>query len=94
MTNAPPTLKCIVAWSDRRNLCSTVGDALAQIVGDEVRRLGDDAFVVNTALEPAELRDQLRALLVDDEGLLVIEFERWSSHGTAVDSTWLLRRGH
>lgn len=90
-----PTLKCVIAWSNRRNLCSIIGDQLAAIVAEEdTKRLGEDTYAVSTDLDPAAIRDHLTAQVGSDEGLLVIEFEKWSSHGTAVDSTWLLRRGH
>jgi hypothetical protein len=26
--------------------------------------------------------------------LLVVEFEKWSAHGAAIDREWLLERGH
>ena len=45
-----PTLKLVVAWSDSRNLCSLVRDALLEIVSqEEIRTLGDDASIVRTA---------------------------------------------
>jgi hypothetical protein len=56
-----------------------------------VRRLSDDAWVVYTEAEPFQIREWLREA---SAGLLVIEFERWSGSGEAVDSAWLLRRGH
>jgi hypothetical protein len=94
-TGGLPGLRCVIAWSDRRNLCSTVGDALKELVGDsEIRRLGDEAFVVHTALSADTLRDLLRGKLSEYEGLLVIDFEVWSGYGKAVGATWLLRRGH
>ena len=90
-----PTLKCVIAWSERRNLCSLVKDAMEANVGaEEVRRLGDDAVVVYTAEEPSEIRDRLKGLLAEDESALVHEFEHWSSHGPGVDTSWLMRRGH
>ena len=96
MTDAPlPTLKTVVAWSGRRNLCTLIGDALDEIAGpEEVRKLGDDAYVVHTALTTAELRDRLREMLAGGEGVFVAEFEVWSGHGEALDSRWLLARGH
>jgi hypothetical protein len=95
MSGAAPTLKCVIAWSDRRNLCSIVEDALrAKIGGDEVLRLGDETLIAYAVAEPAEIRDWVRGALDDGESVLVLEFERWSSHGPGVDSAWLLRRGH
>jgi hypothetical protein len=95
MTDALPGLRCVIAWSDRRNLCSIIGDELREIAPDaELRQLGDDAFLVNTALPAEELRDRLRRPLSANEGLLVIDFERWSGYGEALDVRWLLARGH
>jgi hypothetical protein len=91
----PPTLKCIIAWSDRRSLCDIVSDALTAIVSDaQALRLGDDANLVFTALTSEALRDLLSPLLTPDEGLVVFEFESWSGFGSALDSAWLLARGH
>ena len=89
-----PTLKCVIAWSDRRNLCSIIADELAAVSGGELRRLGDDAHVVWTATSASDLRDRLRPLISDDEGLFVAEFETWSGHGKALDAVWLLAHGH
>jgi len=90
-----PTLKIVVAWSERRNLCSMVLDALREIVPEsELRRAGDDAIIVHTAEESETMRNHLSGLVTDDEGLLVGEFEKWSGYGTALDSKWLLARGH
>ncbi len=95
MTEASPGLRCVIAWSERRNLCSIVGDELRGLVAEgEIQRLGDDAHVVNTALTADELRNRLREKLAEDEGLLVIDFEVWSGYGKALDARWLLARGH
>jgi hypothetical protein len=95
MTEPLPGLRCVIAWSDRRNLCSIVENELRSIVTDaELRELGDDAYLVHTALSADELRNRLRRTLAVDEGLLVIDFERWSGHGEALDRRWLLARGH
>lgn len=92
---ADPTLKLIVAWSDRRNLCSIVRDAMVSLVGtDDVLLLGDDALAVYTADATGALRDHLRAKLEPGDQLLVTEFEVWSSFGEGVDARWLLARGH
>jgi hypothetical protein len=40
------------------------------------------------------VRDWLRDVFEDGESAFVVEFERWSGLGEAIDSTWLLRRGH
>ncbi len=90
-----PTLKVVIAWSDRRNLCSTIFDALGDTVPPvDLRRAGDDAIIVYTADDPEKLRNRLSHLVTDNEGLLVAEFEKWSGYGKALDSVWLLARGH
>ncbi|MEO8456677.1 MAG: hypothetical protein ABI559_02585 [Chloroflexota bacterium] len=96
MSEALPGLRLVVAWSDRRNLCSMIGDDLRGLAGDaEVHRLGDDAFVVHAPLSADALRDHLRPhLTAEDEGLLVIDFEVWSGYGKALNAKWLLARGH
>jgi len=95
MTGEAPTLKVIVAWSDRRNLCTTVRDGVVELAGEQqVRDFGEDALIVYTPLKTAELRDRLRERVAEDEGLFVAEFETWSGHGTRVDAKWLLARGH
>ena len=95
MSGTDATLKCVIAWSDKRNLCSLVEDELrARLAGGDVLRAGDDALVAYAAHEPAEIRDWVRAALDDDETVLVFEFERWSGYGPGIDSAWLLRRGH
>ncbi|HVP04359.1 MAG TPA: hypothetical protein VMT90_01660 [Dehalococcoidia bacterium] len=96
MTGQPlPGLRVVVGWSERRNLCALIGDALEAIAGaGEVRKLGDDAYVIHTPLSTAALRDWLRELLDEGENVFVAEFEIWSSHGAGVDAKWLLARGH
>ncbi len=90
-----PTLKLIVAWSDSRNLCSLVRDALHETVPeDEMRTLGDDASVVHTEQPASAIRDRLRERLSGGDHVFVAEFESWSGHGSALDSHWLLARGH
>ena len=94
MSNGP-ALKCVIAWSDRRNLCSLVVDALESKIGPEdVRRIGDESLAVYGAAQPAEIRDWAAEVLEDGESVLVLEFERWSGHGPGVDAAWLLKRGH
>jgi hypothetical protein len=84
-----------MAWSDRRNLCTIVEDAMrARIPSDSVLRLNDDTLIVDASNEPAEIRDWVRSALEDSESVLVVEFERWSGYGPGVDSQWLMRRGH
>jgi hypothetical protein len=95
MTEPPPGLRCVIAWSDRRHLCSIVGDQLRAFVPEsEFRRLGDDAFLVHTPLSAEELRNRLRRPLAGEEALIVIDFEKWSGYGGPLDARWLLARGH
>ena len=95
MSEGEPTLKCVIAWSDRRSLCSLVADALETRVGArDVLRLGDDAFAVYGTAAPDEIRDWVAGVLDPEESVLVFEFEKWSGHGPAVDAAWLMRRGH
>jgi len=94
MSEPVPTLKCIIAWSDRRNLCDLVRRALADVGEADAIRLNEDSWVVSTSAEPPELRDLVSARLDREESVLVFEFERWSGSGPGVDSHWLLRRGH
>ena len=95
MSSADISLKCVIAWSERRNLCSVVEDALrAKILGGGLLRLGEDALIVHAPNEPAEIRDWVRTALDEGESVLVFEFERWSGYGPGVDSRWLMRRGH
>jgi hypothetical protein len=95
MTEPLPGLRCVIAWSDRRNLRTIVGNELRSMVQEaELRQIGDDAYLAHTALSADELRNRLRPTLTEEEGLLVIDFERWSGHGAALDRRWLLARGH
>jgi hypothetical protein len=89
------TLKVVVAWSERRNLCGIVRDALREVVTEgEMLPLGDDATIVHTGEPSAALRDRLREDLADGDHVFVAEFETWSAHGAAIDAVWLLARGH
>ena len=90
-----PTLKLVVAWSDSRNLCSLVREALLEIVPqEEMRTLGDDASVVHTDQPSSAIRDRLRDYLSAGDHVFVAEFETWSGHGPTLDLDWLLARGH
>jgi len=89
------SLKCVVAWSDARNLCDLIGQTLEAAAGaDNVLHLSEDSYVVWTHESTADIRDRLTPALTEEESLLVVEFETWSSHGSRIDSTWLLGRGH
>jgi hypothetical protein len=95
MNEDQPWLMCVIAWSDRRNLCSRIVDLLQGIVGmSDFIRLGDDALVVYAFAAPEEVRDLVGSLLDPDESVLVFEFEKWSGRGPGVDAEWLMRRGH
>jgi hypothetical protein len=89
------SLKCVVAWSERRNLCSRVFDAVGARVADgQVRRLGNDSFAVFTDAGAAAIRDWVAEAIESDEAVLVLEFEKWSGSGGGVPREWLLARGH
>jgi hypothetical protein len=89
------TLKCVSASSPHRSLRSAIEGALREhVAAHNVRHLHDSVFAVHTEAEPSDIRDWLAPLLREDESLLVVEFERWSGHGGAIDRRWLLRRGH
>lgn len=88
----PGTLKLIVASSPEA-AAAAESAVRARVRGADVRRLGD-ALLAYTDARPDELRDAIRDSLPDGESVLVVEFERWSSAGGAVDTEWLLRRGH
>jgi hypothetical protein len=89
------TLKLVVAWSHRRNLCDIIRDKLLQIASEgDLRTLCDDSLTVWTAHTTSAVRDLLREGLDEAEGLLVVEFETWSGYGRALDERWLLSHGH
>jgi hypothetical protein len=89
------SLKLVSGWSLSRSLDLVLDEVLSDRAGtNDVRRLQDNAFVVYTEAEPADVRNWVAEELTDQESVLVVEFERWSSHGPAVDRRWLLRRGH
>jgi hypothetical protein len=88
------TLKLIVLDTGR-SLAAEIEAALrVHVRSEELRPLGDRAFIVYTDAAPADIRDWLAPLLLDVQTVLVTEFERWSARGDAVDRRWLLRRGH
>jgi hypothetical protein len=95
LSEAEPTLKCVIAWSDKRNLCSIVAEILEASLGvAQILRLGDESFAANGNLSPDQIRDLVAVVLDDDESVIVVEFEKWSARGASVDAAWLMRRGH
>jgi hypothetical protein len=83
------SLKLIVGQGERveRVLREQVREA-------DVRALAAGVWVAYTEADPADLRDRLTAALGQTANILVVEFERWSLQGDAIDPAWLLRRGH
>ena len=85
------SLKLVVMRGDAR----AAEAALRAMVGaEEVRAMGDGAWVVYAAAEAAEVRDLVAGVAGDGAVVFVVEFERWSGFGDEVDRAWLLRRGH
>lgn len=77
MNEGEPTLKCVIAWSNTRNLCTLVMDQLQTKMGaKDIRRIGDDAFAVYGTFEPDEIRDWVSAVLDPEESVIVFEFEK------------------
>jgi len=85
----PGTLKCVIAARTPAVLAS-----LREHVMDENILQAGSAVLVYTPLETSELRDLLASASSDSDSLLVLEFEKWSGFGTAIDRDWLLARGH
>ena len=91
----PGTLKCVIIWPQPSSLTAPVQDELERrIDADNLRTAGPGAYLVHTAVEPAEIRDWLKAVLATGGSALVFEFEKWSGCGSAVDGDWLRARGH
>ena len=89
------TLKLVSGWSPSRSVDQTIGRILTDSAGpNDVRRLSDGVYLVFTAEEPEDVRNEIAAQLTEGDSVFVVEFERWSSQGPAADRTWLLRRGH
>lgn len=89
------SLKCVIGVSRRRALAPVIVAALRiRIAGHDLRELGRDAVLVHTDADAATIRDLIAPAIGDGESVLVVEFERWSSRGGAVDARWLGRRGH
>lgn len=91
-----PTLKCVIAWSDARNLCGVIEQALeARVEEGDLRQLNEDSYLVYTPAATSDIREWIAAGLKDGESVLVVEFETWSGYGPpGLDSRWLMRRGH
>jgi hypothetical protein len=87
----PGTLQCVIATGCADALLAALSE---RVRPGDIRRIGLEAVLVHTALEPAGLRDWLSGVLTEGESLLVVEFEKWSGFGTGVDREWLLARGH
>lgn len=91
----PGALHLVSASSPRRAMRDVIEQALlATSPAADVRHLYGDTFVVFADSTPSELRDRIAERLAQDESAIVVEFERWSSHGPAIDRRWMLRRGH
>jgi len=91
----PGSLKLIAGCSSKRSLADAIGDLLRERIGEhDVRQLHGETFLVFSNADPETIRDWLSPLLAADESVFVVEFERWSGLGPAIDSRWLLRRGH
>jgi len=90
-----PGLRCVIAWSDRRNLCSLVAGALETRMGaPDMIQLGDDSLLVYGVAAADEIRSWVAGMLEPEESVMVFEFEKWSGHGPGVGAEWLMRRGH
>lgn len=91
----PGSLKLVSVCSPEPSVRETLYATLRAHIGEnDVRHLHDETFLLYTDAEPATVRDWLAAVLAKGESVFVVEFERWSGHGSAVDRRWLLRRGH
>ena len=91
----PPSLKLLTIDPASPDSLAAVRRVLVERVGEsEVRKLFSHGLIVNTTLEPSDLRDLVARALGDDQEAFAVEFERWSARGAAVDAAWLMRRGH
>ncbi len=97
MTDAPPEsgigpgrLMLVVSdpqWHDAI-------EASIRVHATDVRPLRPGALVLYADAECAEVRDWFAGALPADARAFVVEFERWSAAGAAINPAWLLRRGH
>jgi hypothetical protein len=91
----PGSLKIIVTSSPTRTLRDAIDAALrAHVRGEDIHAIADGALLVHAEAGAGALRDLLAPLLGEGEAVFVAEFERWSSHGLAIDRRWLAARGH
>jgi hypothetical protein len=88
-TISPGALKLIVASHD----VTIAGALAAHVRHQDIRALAPNATLIYTDANNATIRDWLRPH-AGDASVIVVEFERWSAHGEAIDTAWLLRRGH
>jgi hypothetical protein len=90
----PGTLKCIVFRADavrRQVICDTLR---SRVGSDGLRHVDTETILVFTEASPADIRDWLAAAGGPGAWILVVEFEKWSGYGGAIDREWLLARGH
>lgn len=91
----PGSLKCVIAWSPQRPLAGPVREVLRERIDrEDIRHVDGGVTLLHTTADAADIRDWLAAILNTDESALVLEFEKWSGYGNAVDRDWLLARGH
>lgn len=91
----PGSLKLVVASLPPASPHHALERALVKHAGAaDVRHVAGDVFLVHTDADCAALRDLVVRALGRDATAFVVEFERWSAYGPAVDARWLLRRGH
>ena len=91
----PGTLKLAIGVSATRDLGPLFEETLRKYAAaHNVHALGTHTALVFTDAPVDQVRSWLHDALEADESVLVVEFESWSSYGAAIDTRWLLRRGH
>jgi hypothetical protein len=89
------SLKCVIVLSQREGITELIeAELIEREDAADVRRLGDQVFLLHTEATAEAVRDRLKTLVSAGESVLAVEFERWSGHGEAVDRDWLRERGH
>jgi hypothetical protein len=84
------SLKLVSAWAPGKGWRERVEDALREkIPARDLRYLYGRVFLVATDASPEQVRDWLAPVLPDDGSTFVVEFERWSGAGPAIDLEWL-----